>query len=74
MKIKIKVIPKSSKSKIVGKMADGVLKIKLKSAPVDGKANEELIKLLAKHFKTTKDDIKIIKGEKSKNKIIEIKN
>jgi len=72
MKLGIKVIPKSSESKIVGEMADGVLKIKLKSAPIEGKANEELIKLLAKHFKVAKTNIEILKGKTGKNKVVEI--
>jgi len=73
MKLNIKVIPKSSESKVVGEMSDGVLKVKLKSAPVDGKANEELIKLLAKHFKISKTSIEILRGKTSKNKVVEIK-
>ena len=74
MPIKIKVLPRSAKSEVVGEMADGVLKIKLTTPPVDGKANEELIKLLAKHFKVSKSSIEILKGLKSKNKIVEINN
>lgn len=38
----------------------------------DGEANESVIKLLSKHFKVAKGQIKIIRGEKSKEKIIEI--
>jgi uncharacterized protein (TIGR00251 family) len=71
--IKIKVIPRSSQNEIVGEMADGVLKVKLTTPPIDGKANEELIKLLAKHFSIAKNDIKILQGLKSKNKMVEIK-
>jgi len=73
MKLTVKVTPKSSESKIMGEMADGTLKIKLKSAPIEGKANTELINLLAKYFKTAKSNIEILKGETGKNKIIEIK-
>ncbi|TGL17675.1 DUF167 domain-containing protein [Leptospira yanagawae] len=35
---------------------------KLKSLPTNGKANQELVGLLAKHFKVTKKDIQIISG------------
>lgn len=42
------------------------------STPVDGKANEELIELLAKHFGVRKWQIKIISGAASKHKIIDI--
>jgi len=69
--IKVKVIPKSSQSKVVEEK-DGFLKVKLTSAPVDGEANKELIKLLAKHFKKAKSGIEIVKGLKAKEKIIKI--
>lgn len=56
----------------MGKMEDGTLKVKLMSPPVDGAANVALIKILAQHFQVKKSQIKIIQGEKSQNKIIEI--
>jgi len=71
-KHKIQVIPLSSKSEILGSLADGTIKIKLKSPPFEGRANAELIKLLSKFFSVPKSQVKIIKGLKSKKKIIEI--
>lgn len=71
-KIKIKVIPRSSRNEIVGAMSDGTLKIKLTAPPVDGKANEALIKLLSDHYNIPKSKIKIVSGLTSKNKTIEI--
>ncbi|MFH1946724.1 MAG: DUF167 domain-containing protein [Candidatus Magasanikbacteria bacterium] len=73
MKYKIKVLPRSSKNEIVGKLPDGTLKIKLKAPPVDGEANTELIKFLSKEWKVPKSSIKILKGLTSKIKLIEIK-
>ncbi|MBU1037160.1 DUF167 domain-containing protein [Patescibacteria group bacterium] len=72
MKIKVKVITCSSQP---GIEKDSIvdLKVRLKSAPVEGKANQELIRYLADYFKTTKSNIEIIKGKNFKNKIIEIK-
>lgn len=72
MNIKIRVLPRSSRNEIVGEMADGTLKIKLTAPPVDGKANDALVELLAEYFDTTKSKIKIVSGLTSKNKIIEI--
>lgn len=68
--LKIKLIPKSSKNSIEGYI-DDQLKVKVTAPAVDNKANEALIKLLAKEFKIPKSSIRIIKGKKSKNKIIE---
>lgn len=74
MLLKIKVLPKSSRTEITGTLPDGTIKIKLKSPPVDGEANEELIKFLSKHYSVTKKNVIIKKGLKNKNKIIEITN
>ncbi len=68
----VRVIPRSSKSEIVGEH-DGDLKVKLSSPPVDGRANKELIKILAKELKVAKSDIEIIGGETSKSKRIQIR-
>ncbi len=67
-------MPRSSKNEIVGKMTDGALKVKLTAAPVDGKANAALVGLLAKHFSCAKVKIKIVRGQTSKNKLVEIPN
>lgn len=48
------------------------LKIYLTAVPVQGKANKELVKLLAGELGISKSKIEIIKGEKNKNKIIEV--
>lgn len=70
--IKIRVTPRAKKTEITETLADGTLKIKLKSPPVDGKANEELIKFLSEYFSVPKNKITILKGEKGRNKKIEI--
>ncbi len=69
----MRVIPRASRSEIVGEY-DGSLKVKLASPPVDGAANAELIKLLAKKFGVPKGDVEILSGETSKNKRIKINN
>ena len=71
MKIQVKVKPNSKEQK-VQKSTDGTLIVRLKSPPVDGKANKELIELLAKKFKVSKSKIKIKSGLSAKNKLIEI--
>lgn len=69
--INIKVEPRSSHSGITGPYGEG-LKVKLTSPPVEGRANEELIEILAKEFKISKKDVEIISGKKSKNKIVRL--
>ena len=47
-------------------------KVSVKEAPVDGKANEAIIKTLAGYFDISKSSIKLISGQSSKQKIFEI--
>lgn len=68
MLLKIKVKPNSSKSEFDEKTNLAYLK----SPPQDNKANIELIKLLAKHFKVSSSQVKIKKGLTSREKTIEI--
>ena len=63
----VRVIPRSSKSEIVGEM-DGAVKVRLTSPPVDGAANAELTKLFAKVFGVSRSDVEIVSGETSKTK------
>ena len=69
--ILVKVIPNSSRTEIVEE-GENYLKIKLKAAPIKGKANAELIKFLAKKYSVSKSQIEIIKGLTNKDKLIKI--
>ena len=69
----VRVVPRSSRSEIVGEH-DGTLKVRLASPPVDGAANAELVKLLAKTFGVSRSDVEIVAGETSKRKRIKIAN
>lgn len=71
MKIKVKVKPNSRHQKME-QSDDGIWIIRLKSPPVDGKANQELIKLLAQHFQVSKKQITIKTGLSATYKLIEI--
>ena len=69
--IEARIIPKSSRNEIVSG-EDSMVKIKVTSPPVDGKANKAVVDLLSKQCKVTKKDVQIISGEKSRNKKIRI--
>lgn len=71
MRIYIKVSPRSSKNEVV-KVSEGEYKVRLTAAPVDGQANEALIKLLAQHFKVAKSLVDIVGGKTAKIKIVDI--
>lgn len=69
MKLNIYAVPSSSKSEVIGTYND-LLKIKLKAPPVDNKANEELVRFLAKVLKVPKSNIEIVSGHRCKKKVI----
>jgi len=69
--IKVKIIPGSSKNKIIG-VYNNSLKITITAPPVEGKANKKCITYIAKCFDVAKSKIEIISGQTSKNKLIKI--
>ena len=71
MKIEVKVKPNSKQQKIEKVGLNNYL-IHLKSSPVDGKANAELIQLLAKQFGVSKSQVVIKLGLSSRQKVVEI--
>ena len=71
MKKQVKVKP-NSKRQSIEEQADGSLMVHLKSPPIDGKANQELIALLAERFNVSKSKISIKSGLSSKTKLVEI--
>jgi len=67
--IKAFIVPNSKTNEIVGRVGDRI-KIKIAAPPIGGRANKELLKFLAKHFKIRKHQITIIEGVKSRYKTI----
>lgn len=71
IKIEIKVFPKSPIEKIVE--SEGILRVYVKNAPDKGKANKDVISVIAKRYGVRKKDVVIIKGRTNRNKIVEVK-
>jgi uncharacterized protein len=67
----VKVIPNSSKNEVIV-LTEHSLKVKLTTQPEKGKANKQLINLLADYFKVKPKQIEICKGETSAYKKVEI--
>ena len=72
MVLHVKVIPRASRSEIVGPMADGTLKVKVAAVPEDGKANEELCRILAAHFEVRRDAVAVIAGQAKTRKTVRV--
>lgn len=71
--LKLVLIPGAKKNEVIGLYGDPArLKIKVASPPVDGAANKELIKFLAKVLAISKSSITITRGLTSRQKDIEL--
>ena len=70
--IQIKVKPNSRASRLE-RNEDGTWVAQLKSPPVDGKANDELISLVARHFKRSKSEVSIKSGASTRLKLVQIR-
>ena len=71
MILRVKVKPNAASSVLIQE-ADGTWRAQVKAAPVDGKANEELIALVAGHFKCRKADVVIKSGASGRIKLIRV--
>jgi len=67
----IRVTPKASSNRIKIE-DDGTIRVYVTTAPEDGKANKKVIELLSKELKIAKSRFTIVKGQKSKDKVITI--
>ncbi len=71
--ILIRLLPNSSKDTIVG-YCDEYIKIKITSQAIENKANKHLVVFLSKHLHIPKNKIEFISGEKSRLKILLVKD
>jgi hypothetical protein len=70
MKISIRVIPKAKQNKVIAE--PNRLKVYLTAPPVEGKANQALIEILAEHYGVRRSQVRIISGQKGRDKVVEI--
>ena len=71
MKITVQVKPNTRKDEVMVR-DDGVYVVKVAVPPIEGRANERLIEILAKHFKKPKRSVEILSGTRGRHKIVEI--
>ena len=71
MKIIVQIRPGARERKIE-KVDDGRYKVWVKARPEKGKANAEMIELLAEHFGVAKSAVKIVIGKTAREKLVEI--
>jgi len=68
----VRVQPRASKDEITG-VVEGALKIRLQAPAVENRANEALVEFLAHLLKTPKSAVRILAGERSRTKRVEIR-
>jgi uncharacterized protein (TIGR00251 family) len=68
----VRVQPRASKDEIAGEM-DGALKIRLQAPAVEDRANQALVEFLAQTLNTSKATVRILSGEGSRRKRIEVR-
>ena len=69
--ITVHVVPRAGRSEVIGEH-NGALRVRIAAPPVDGAANEELIRLLAKTFSVSKRDVSVLTGRTGRIKQVRI--
>jgi uncharacterized protein (TIGR00251 family) len=68
---KVRVVCRASRSEIVG-AHDGALRVRVAAPPVNGAANEELVRMLAGAFKVSRSAVEITAGQTSRLKEVAV--
>ena len=71
VRLALQITPNAKKTEVVG-LLDDALKLKLQAQPIEGKANEALVKYLAKALDVPRSAVTITRGQAGKKKLIEI--
>jgi len=71
VRLNVRVIPRAGKTALAGERG-GALVVRLAAPPVEGAANEALIDFLARHFHVPRRAVRILRGARSRDKLVEI--
>ena len=71
VRLEVHAKPRAKKSEVLGERGDAV-EIALAAPPVDGAANEELVRFVAKVLQLRKRDIELVRGDTSREKLLSI--
>ncbi|MBI3784436.1 MAG: YggU family protein [Deltaproteobacteria bacterium] len=71
MRIRVRLQPRASRNQIVGRHGDAI-KIQVQAPPVDGAANQALLTLIAEQLGVAKRAVRLVQGETSRDKVIEV--
>jgi uncharacterized protein (TIGR00251 family) len=68
----VRLQPRAKRNEIVDERDDGVLRVSVAAAPVEGRANAALCKLIAKRAGIARGRVSVIRGERSRDKVMRI--
>jgi hypothetical protein len=71
-RLTVRVSPGASRTGIVGRMADGRLKVRVAAPAEDGRANQALIALLAESLGVARRAVVLVAGHGARDKIVEV--
>ena len=71
MLIRVYVTPNAREVRVV-KVGDNYFEVRVDEMAVGGRANKRLLEILAEHFKVQKSRISILKGTKTRNKLVQV--
>ena len=67
----VRVVPRASRTGVAGEH-DGALRVRVAAPPVEGAANEELVRFFAKLLGVAARDVEIVSGQTSKTKVLRV--
>lgn len=71
VRVRVHAQPRASRTEIVGEH-DGALKVRVAAPPVDGAANTELVRFIAKRLGIARSLVHVVSGEAGRSKVVEI--
>jgi uncharacterized protein (TIGR00251 family) len=71
VRLRVKVQPRASRTEITG-LHDGAIRVRIAAPPVDGEANQELIRFLAKQLGVPRSAVTIVAGETARTKRVDV--
>ena len=69
--LSVRVVPRSAREGVAG-YVEGVVRIRLNAPPVEGRANEALIRFLAKALGVPRARVTLVSGETGRNKMVRV--
>ncbi|MBZ2207757.1 DUF167 domain-containing protein [Massilia soli] len=73
VRLAVQVTPNAKKTEVIG-VLDDALKLKLQAQPIEGKANEALVRYLAETLSVPRSAVTVTHGQASKRKLVEVRS